>query len=166
MVTQYGMSDRLGPQQLGKVRGEVFLGRDYGHEADYSAEVAGIVDHEVRRLIDTAHDRARSILATHRSTLDLIATKLVEKETLEDADLAEIFGPLDKGTGVPDAEPAPTDEPAPIAPELVGAGSGALVAAPEPVASPSSSPSSEPAPARRRWWRRRVAAPAPRPTGT
>ena len=62
MVTQYGMSDRLGPQQLGKVKGEVFLGRDMGHEADYSDEVAGIVDAEVRALIDNAHDRARAIL--------------------------------------------------------------------------------------------------------
>ena len=74
MVTQYGMSDRLGPQQLGKVQGEVFLGRDMGHEADYSAEVASVVDAEVRRLIDTAHDRARTILTTHRSTLDVLAT--------------------------------------------------------------------------------------------
>src|SRR3546814_8418068 len=51
MVTQYGMSDILGPQQFGKVKGEVFLGREQGHEADYSAEVAATVDSEVRRLI-------------------------------------------------------------------------------------------------------------------
>ena len=56
------MSDKLGPQQLGKVKGEVFLGYDKGHEADYSPEVAGVVDSEVRGLIDTAHDRARAIL--------------------------------------------------------------------------------------------------------
>ena len=59
---QYGMSDTLGPQQLGKVKGEVFLGHDKGHEADYSDEVAAVVDGEVRRLIDAAHDRARAIL--------------------------------------------------------------------------------------------------------
>src|SRR3546814_859264 len=86
MVTQYGMSDILGPQQFGKVKGEVFLGREQGHEADYSAEVAATVDSEVRRLIDTAHDRARLILDTHRDTLDLLARTLVEKETLEDDD--------------------------------------------------------------------------------
>ena len=100
MVTQYGMSDKLGPQQLGKVKGEVFLGYDKGHEADYSPEVASVVDAEVRHLIDAAHDRARAILSTHRDTLDVLAKALVEKETLEDSDLAEIFGPLDKGTGI------------------------------------------------------------------
>src|SRR5690606_6539770 len=116
MVTQYGMSERLGPQQLGKPRGEVFLGREQGTEADYSPEVASVVDAEVRRLIDHAHDRARAILTMHRATLDLIAERLVEKETLEDSDLAEIFGPLDKGIGI-ELDPEPTDVPAPIEPE-------------------------------------------------
>ena len=67
MVTTYGMSDRLGPQQLGTKSGEVFLGKDYGHEATYSDEIAGLIDDEVRRLIDHAHDRARFILTTHRA---------------------------------------------------------------------------------------------------
>jgi len=165
MVTQYGMSDKLGPQQLGKVKGEVFLGRDAGHEADYSAEVAGIVDAEVRRLIDTAHDRARSILSTHRSTLDVLATKLVEKETLEDADLAEIFGPVDKGSGIAVSDPTPEDDPSPIEPELVGVATDALVTEPVPVVGRVPA-APQVAPARRRWWRRRVGAPSPRPSGT
>jgi len=165
MVTQYGMSDRLGPQQLGKQRGEVFLGRDYGHEADYSSEVASVVDAEVRRMIDTAHDRARAILTTHRDTLDELARRLVEKETLEDAELAEVFGPLDKGTGIALPEPTPTDEPAPIEPELVGAGQEALAAEPVPVRERVATPVPEQVPSRRRWWQRRVA-PSPRPTGT
>jgi cell division protease FtsH len=100
MVTTYGMSDRLGPQQLGTKEREVFLGRDYGHEAGYSDEVAGQIDAEVRRLVDGAHDRARAILSTHRVTLDRLAAALVEKETLDDADLAEVFGPIDKGAGI------------------------------------------------------------------
>jgi cell division protease FtsH len=161
MVTQYGMSDKLGPQQLGKVKGEVFLGYDKGHEADYSPQVAAVVDAEVRRLIDAAHDRARAILSTHRATLDVLATKLVEKETLEDADLAEIFGPLDKGTGIPAPEPMPTDEPAPIEPELVGA----AVAEAQPVSEPAPSPVVEPVVAKRRWWQR-AGLRAPRPSGT
>jgi hypothetical protein len=163
MVTQYGMSDKVGPQQLGKVKGEVFLGREQGHEADYSAEVAGVIDAEVRRLIDTAHDRARSILSTHRSTLDVLAEKLVEKETLEDADLAEIFGPLDKGSGIRLPAPVPTDIPAPIEPELVGVPAGVVADEAQPVAEPADAP--QPASHRRRWWQRRVA-PAPRPTGS
>jgi cell division protease FtsH len=166
MVTQYGMSDRLGPQQLGKVKGEVFLGRDMGHEADYSAEVASVVDAEVRRLIDSAHDRARTILTTHRSTLDLLATRLVEKETLEDADLAEIFGPLDKGSGIGTPEPVATDEPAPVEPELVGVSAGTVAVEVAPVVERTASPVIEPAPARRRWWQRRVSNPSPRPSGT
>jgi cell division protease FtsH len=165
MVTQYGMSERLGPQQLGKERGEVFLGRDYGHEANYSPEVAGIVDSEVRTLIDTAHDRARAIIEAHRATLDRLARELVAKETLEDADLADIFGPLDKGTGIALPEPLPTDEPAPVDPQLVGSGAGVVVA--ERVAEPA--PAEDPRPAApepaapRRWWRRLG---APRPSGT
>jgi cell division protease FtsH len=166
MVTQYGMSDLLGPQQLGKVKGEIFLGRDFGHEADYSPEVAAVVDGEVRSLIDTAHDRARAILEAHRSTLDHLASSLVEKETLEDADLALIFGEVDKGSGIELPEPRPTDEPAPIGPELVGVASGAVVVeqaeAPESAAAPAPQPA--PAPPRR-WWRR-LGVRAPRPSGT
>src|SRR5690606_17774326 len=100
MVTTYGMSDQLGPQQLGAKSGEVFLGKEYGHEATYSDEVAGQIDAEVRRLIDHAHDRARFILSTHRATLDRLASSLVERETLDDADLAEVFGDIDKGAGI------------------------------------------------------------------
>ncbi len=164
MVTQYGMSQRLGPQQLGKAKGEVFLGRDFGHEADYSAEVAGVVDTEVRVLIDKAHDRARSILDTHRSTLDLLATTLVEKETLEDADLADIFGSIDKGAGITASEPEPIDVPAPVVPELVGAPVGAAVV--EADAAPRAGGLAvPPVAARRRWWRR-IGVRAPRPSGT
>jgi cell division protease FtsH len=166
MVTQYGMSDRLGPQQLGKERGEVFLGRDYGHEANYSPEVASVVDAEVRALIDAAHERARAILDTHRATLDLLATTLVEKETLEDADLADIFGPLDKGTGIELPEPVPTDDPAPIDPQLVGAASGVVAA--ERVAEPApvepGAPATETGSPMRRWFRRRLG--EARPSGT
>jgi cell division protease FtsH len=101
MVTTYGMSDVLGPQQLrSQPKGEVFLGRETGHEAAHSDEVAGQIDAEVRALVDGAHDRARHILSTHRATLDRLASALVEKETLDDADLAEVFGPLDKGAGI------------------------------------------------------------------
>ena len=76
----------------------------------------------MRHLIDAAHDRARAILSTHRATLDVLAKALVEKETLEDADLAEIFGPLDKGTGIAVPEPgAHRRSRSRSQPELVGA---------------------------------------------
>jgi cell division protease FtsH len=102
MVTEFGMSDRVGPQQLGRKEGEVFLGRDYGHEANYSQEVAGLIDAEVRRLIDDAHNEAAEILTLHRATLDRLADALVEQETLDDAELAQIFSGLDTWTGKDD----------------------------------------------------------------
>ncbi len=94
MVTEYGMSDLLGPQKLGQKNGEVFLGRDFGHEANYSEQVAASIDAEVRRMIDDAHERARNILTLHRETLDQLAAALVEKETLDGDELNAIIGPL------------------------------------------------------------------------
>ncbi len=92
MVTEWGMSDALGPQQLGQHAGEVFLGRDLGHQPNYSDEVAARVDAEIRVLIKNAHDEARAILTAHRTTLDALAKALMEKETLEGEDLAAILG--------------------------------------------------------------------------
>jgi cell division protease FtsH len=94
MVTEYGMSDRLGPQQLGQKHGEVFLGRDFGHQANYSQEVAASIDAEVRKLLDNAHEEARSILERHRKTLDALAAALIERETLDTPELMEILGEL------------------------------------------------------------------------
>ena len=95
MVTEYGMSDLVGPQRLGEPKGEVFLGKDMGHEANYSDEVAALIDREVRRLIDEAHTEARELLTLHRSTLDRLADQLVEHETLDEPRLLEIFGDVD-----------------------------------------------------------------------
>jgi cell division protease FtsH len=91
MVTQYGMTERLGTIKLGADSGEVFLGRDMGHQRDYSEEVAGIVDEEVKKLIETAHDEAWEILAENRDILDRLVLELLEKETLDKAQIAEIF---------------------------------------------------------------------------
>jgi len=72
----------------------VFLGRDYGHQANYSDEVAANIDAEVRKLIDDAHDEAKAILEVHRDVLDRLADELIEKETLDTPELAEIMGHL------------------------------------------------------------------------
>src|SRR5690606_25154918 len=74
--------------------------RDLHQEAPYSDEIAGLIDDEVRRLVDHAHDRARFILTTHRATLDRLAGALVERESLDEGELAEVFGELDKGAGI------------------------------------------------------------------
>jgi len=92
MVTEYGMSDVLGPQQLGQKQGEVFLGRDYGHTANYSDAVASKIDEEIRRLIDHAHGTARAILTRHRKVLDQLAEALIEHETLDTPQLMEVIG--------------------------------------------------------------------------
>ena len=95
MVTQYGMSDTLGPQQLGNRTGEPFLGKEMGHEVNYSDDMAAVIDNEIRRLLDDAHLEAREILTLHRPTLDRLADALVARETLSDADLAPIWAELD-----------------------------------------------------------------------
>jgi cell division protease FtsH len=96
MVTQYGMSERVGAIKLGRGPGEVFLGRDMGHERDYSEEVAGVVDDEVRRLIEAAHDEAWEAIVENRQVLDALVLALLEKETLNRAELSEIFSSVVK----------------------------------------------------------------------
>jgi cell division protease FtsH len=91
MVTQFGMSERIGAVKLGAASGEVFLGRDMGHERDYSEDLAGVVDQEVRRLIEAGHDEAWYALNDNRDLLDRLVLELLEKETLGAAALAEIF---------------------------------------------------------------------------
>ncbi len=100
MVTEYGMSDKLGPQQLGHKEGEVFLGKEVGHEANYSDEVAAVIDKEVQEIIDSAHREARDILTLHRVTLDRLSDALVEHETLDDKALAAIWGEIEDVGGM------------------------------------------------------------------
>src|SRR5438105_377630 len=107
MVTEYGMSDEIGPQQLGHKNGEVFLGRELGHQANYSDEVAARIDSEVRRLIDEAHSVAADVLTRHRKTLDRLAEALVEKETLDTPEGMEVLGPVNKRPSRTRPAPAP-----------------------------------------------------------
>src|SRR5437773_5870355 len=96
MVNEYGMSDALGPMQFGQHHGEVFLGRDFASQPDYSDEVAAKIDGEVRSLIEWAHGTALDILTTHRTVLDELAQALLEKETLETEEVMAIFAPVPK----------------------------------------------------------------------
>ncbi len=91
MVMEYGMSDLLGPMKYGQSSGEVFLGRDYNRQADYSDDVASKIDEEVRALITAAHEEARQILSTHRGSLDRLAEALLERETIDRHELAELL---------------------------------------------------------------------------
>jgi len=96
MVTEYGMSSTIGAVKLGQASGEVFLGRDMGHQRDYSDSVAEVVDQEVRALIEQAHTEAWTVLNKNRQVLDRLATELLEKETLNHNQLAEIFTEVTK----------------------------------------------------------------------
>ncbi|MBC7442083.1 MAG: ATP-dependent metallopeptidase FtsH/Yme1/Tma family protein [Ramlibacter sp.] len=91
MVTEFGMSSAVGPLKLGQGSGEVFLGRDMGHQRDYSERVAESVDAEVRQLLEDAHDEAYEVLNANREVLDRLAAALLEHETLDQHALAEIF---------------------------------------------------------------------------
>ena len=91
MVTQYGMTERIGAIKLGQSEGEPFLGRNYGHQRDYSEEVAGIVDSEIRVLIENAHQEAYEILVANRDILDDLVEVLLEKETLLKDEIEKIF---------------------------------------------------------------------------
>ena len=91
MVTKYGMSDRIGTITLGSDNDEVFIGRDWGHEKSYSEETAGVIDEEVKRIIDNAYTEAKEILTAHRDKLDKVAEVLVEKEKITGEEFDEIF---------------------------------------------------------------------------
>ena len=91
MVTQYGMTEEIGAIKLGTDASEPFMGRDYGHQRDYSENVAAKVDSEIRKLIENAHQEAFDILVANRVTLDAMVLQLLEKETLNKEEIALIF---------------------------------------------------------------------------
>ena len=96
MVMEYGMSDQLGPMQYGQSNSEVFLGRDYGRQQDYSDEVASFIDEEVRKMINAAHDEAREIITHHRDALERMVLELLDHETVGPDEVAQIFSDVPK----------------------------------------------------------------------
>ena len=91
MVTKYGMSERVGTITFGGGQGEVFLGRDFAQTKDYSEETAGIIDEEVKKIVDKAYNRAQSILTEHIDKLHTVAGILLEKERIEGEEFEQIF---------------------------------------------------------------------------
>jgi cell division protease FtsH len=96
MVTQYGMTQRLGAIKLGISDSQPFLGRDYGHQRDYSENIAAIVDSEIREMIENAHQEAFDVLVANRETLDRLVEELLENETLNKEEIATIFKKVKK----------------------------------------------------------------------
>lgn len=83
MIMEYGMSDKLGPLQFGSSQGQVFLGRDFGHEQNYSDQIAYEIDQEMQNMIRDCYEKCRELLTKHSREVHLIAETLLEVETLE-----------------------------------------------------------------------------------
>ena len=83
MVMRWGMSEKLGPRTFGRDSGQPFLGRDFGHEADYSEEIAREIDDEIRRIVEDAHERARKVLSDHMDEMQRLSKVLIEYETID-----------------------------------------------------------------------------------
>ena len=120
MVTEFGMSDKLGPLSFGKRDELVFLGRSMGEQRDYSDDVARQIDEEVRAIIDKAYERATEVLTTHRDRLVALAEKLVAEETVDSEAFESLFTdlpPKDNRRGIPavigPGQPIPEPNPQP-----------------------------------------------------
>ena len=136
MVTQYGMTERLGAIKLGDANSEPFLGRDMGHQRNYSEDVAAIIDEETKKFLAGAHQEAFDILEENRDVLDSLVLALLDRETLDKAEVAEVFAPLRRRplrpawTGSPDRNPSaipPIDVPQAIRDRVAANGSPNLV---------------------------------------
>ncbi|HUG01087.1 MAG TPA: ATP-dependent zinc metalloprotease FtsH [Longimicrobiales bacterium] len=134
MVTQYGMSEKVGPMAVGDAEHEVFLGRELGQRRHVSASTAEMVDNEVKRLLDEAYAKAVATLGEHRGLLETLAQALLERETLD----AEEIQLLEQGKELPAPVPAGPPLPGPAKPAPArskpearpGAADGDIVPAP------------------------------------
>lgn len=128
MVTEFGMSDRLGPMTFGKRHEQVFLGRDFGHERDYGENIATIIDEEVSKLVTVQYDRVKDLLIKYRPHMDAIVKVLLEKETLDRKEVDAIMEEVDRriAAGLP-----PVDDP-PVTPPTAVSGGDVLKVPPPP----------------------------------
>jgi cell division protease FtsH len=120
MVMRFGMSEKLGPRVFGHEHGQPFLGREFSAEPDYSNEIAREIDDEVRRIVESAHQRAKTILTDHQQDLRKISEILVKRETIEKEEFlalldgkneVEVFGSEEPPAPELPAPPAPADRP-------------------------------------------------------
>ncbi len=96
MVTKYGMSEKLGNLAYGKSENHVFMGRDFGHQRDYSEEIAAEIDNEVQRIVNEQYELAKTLLIDNRDMLDTISHKLLEMETLDEKEFVELMEQVKK----------------------------------------------------------------------
>ena len=136
MVTEFGMSDKLGPLSFGKRDELVFLGREIGEQRNYSDEIAKQIDEEVRALVDRAYERATNVLETHRHRLEALAQKLIAEESVDAEAFESLFADLPPKENLHGLPPRRHEPPAPTAP---------ADATPKAEAPPSSAPAPNPA---------------------
>jgi cell division protease FtsH len=91
MVTEFGMSDKLGPMQFGRSQGQVFLGRDFGHERDYSEHTAQEIDKEIQRIIQEQYKRTTDLLIKYKDELERVAQTLLELETIDAEQIKQLI---------------------------------------------------------------------------
>jgi len=132
MVTEFGMSDKLGPLSFGKRDEMVFLGREIGEQRNYSDDVAKLIDEEVRRIIDTAYTRAQEVLTTHKDRLVALAEKLVAEETVDAEGFESLFADLPPKENLHGGVPRLVGRPEPPAPPQASTGSVAPTPSPSP----------------------------------
>jgi cell division protease FtsH len=119
MVMRFGMSEKLGPRVFGHDHGQPFLGREFSSEPDYSDEIAREIDDEIRRIVEDAHQTARSVLEGHREKLEYVSDVLLRRETIEREEFIELLdGKREEDVfGAEEPAPPPTPPAAPEAPE-------------------------------------------------
>jgi cell division protease FtsH len=125
MVTQWGMSERLGPRTFGRKEEMIFLGREISDQRNYSDKIAEEIDEEVRQIVDKAYQTARKLLTEHRDKLDTIVKALLEEETIEGEVLASVLSGAGlperpNATGEPPAEEPTTEPKKPVTPPQPG----------------------------------------------
>jgi cell division protease FtsH len=112
MVTRWGMSEKLGPRTFGRDSSQPFLGRDFGHEADYSEEIAREIDDEIRRIVEQAHERAREVLGGSIDELNRMSKILIQYETFDASQFQRLLAGEDPEVVFVDHEPRVTETPA------------------------------------------------------
>ena len=121
MVTEYGMSERLGARKFGNGDSEPFLGMSQSHSRDYSEEIASAIDEEIKRMIEAAHDEAWEVLVEYRGVLDALVLQLLEHETLNRKQVLEVFAPVQRrhvrGTYTGYGKRLPSDQPPVMSPK-------------------------------------------------
>jgi cell division protease FtsH len=121
MVMRFGMSEKLGPRVFGHDHGQPFLGREFSAEPDYSDEIAREIDDEIRRIVESAHQRAQDLLSEHRESLTTISEILVKRETIEKEQFEALLAGQTEEEVFGSEAPPPPDVRVPPKPAMIAA---------------------------------------------